>query len=105
MLSLADRKGWKFFAALPKADPTLAGVWAVVLVLRGVLPAAFAIVMGVLVSAVQHGTSLTTPLAITGIIFVALQVLPPIHTAVGNNLGDRTAAWLYEHLIEACVRR
>ena len=30
-----------------------------------------------------------------------LQVLPPIHTAVGANLGDRTAAWLYDRLTEA----
>ena len=33
-----------------------------------------------------------------------LQVLGPIHTAAGANLGDRTAAWLYDRLTEACVR-
>ena len=37
-------------------------------------------------------------------IFVLLQVLTPIHQAVGANLGDRTAAWLYDRLTEACVR-
>jgi ABC-type multidrug transport system fused ATPase/permease subunit len=35
---------------------------------------------------------------------VLLQVLAPIHQAVGANLGDRTAAWLYDRLTEACVR-
>ncbi len=33
-----------------------------------------------------------------------LQVLTPIHQAVGANLGDRTAAWLYDRLTDACVR-
>jgi len=31
-------------------------------------------------------------------------VLSPIHQAVSANLGDRTAAWLYDRLTEACVR-
>ena len=38
------------------------------------------------------------------VVFVLLQVLTPIHQAIGANLGDRTAAWLYDRLTEACVR-
>ena len=102
--SLTGRKEWKFFAGLPKADPGLAAAWWTALLLRGILPAAFAIAMGVLVGAVQHGNSLAGPLALAGAIFVLLQVLTPIHYAVGANLGDRTAAWLYDRLTEACVR-
>jgi ABC-type multidrug transport system fused ATPase/permease subunit len=68
------------------------------------LPAAFAIAMGVLVGAVQRGDGLTGPLALTGAIFVLLQVLSPIHQAASANLGDRTAAWLFDRLTEACVR-
>jgi len=60
--------------------------------------------MGVLVAAVEHGHPLTGPLAFAGAIFVLLQVLSPIHQAVSTNLGDRTAAWLYDRLTEACVR-
>jgi len=60
--------------------------------------------MGVLVGAVQRGGSLVDPLALTGAIFVLLQVVGPIHQAVSANLGDRTAAWLYDRLTEACVR-
>src|SRR3984893_5211816 len=101
---LRARNEWKFFAALPKADRALAVVWWIVLVLRGVLPAIFAIAMGVLVAAVQHGDSLAGGLTLVGIIFVLLQVLTPIHQAVGANLGDRTAAWLYDRLTDACVR-
>jgi len=101
---ITERKEWQFFAVLPKADAALAAAWWTALILRGILPAAFAIVMGVLVAAIQRGGSLAAPLAAAGVVFVLLQVLPPIHTAVGANLGDRTAAWLYDRLTEACVR-
>lgn len=74
------------------------------LLLGGILPAAFAIAMGVLVGAVQRGDPLAGPLAFAGAIFVLLQVLSPIHQVVSANLGDRTAASLYDRLTEACVR-
>src|SRR4051794_20041489 len=59
--------------------------------------------MGVLIGTVQHGDPLGAPLAAVGVIFVLLQVLNPIHTAISGNLGDRTAAWLYDQLTDACV--
>ena len=101
---LTERKEWKFFSVLPRAAPGLALAWWFALLLRGVLPAAFAIAMGVLVGAVQRGQPLSGPLAVVGAIFVLLQVLSPIHQALSANLGDRTAAWLYDRLTEACVR-
>ena len=101
---LTERKEWTFFSVLPKADPGLAAAWWTALLLRGTLPAAFAIAMGVLVGSVQRGDSLAGPLAFAGTIFVLLQVLSPIHQAISANLGDRTAAWLYDRLTEACVR-
>jgi ABC-type multidrug transport system fused ATPase/permease subunit len=101
---LRERNEWKFFGVLPKADRLLAITWWVVLVLRGVLPALFAIVMGLLVGAVQRGDNLAGPLTLVGSVFGLLQVLTPIHQAVSANLGDRTAAWLYDRLTDACVR-
>jgi ATP-binding cassette subfamily B protein len=101
---LTESKGWKFFGVLPKADPHLAALWWTALVLRGVLPAIFAIAMGVLVGAVQRGDGLAAPLAFTGVVFVLLQVLNPIHRVISANLGDRTAAWLYDRLTDACIR-
>ena len=101
---LRQRNEWKFFGVLPKADLNLAIAWWIVLVLRGVLPAVFAVAMGVLVGAVQHGNSLAGPLTIVGAVFLLLQVLNPMHKAISANLGDRTAAWLYDRLTEACVR-
>src|SRR5947208_5521481 len=86
------------------ADRPLAIAWWTLLVLRGLLPALFAIAMGVLVAAVQRRDDLTAPLALVGTVFVLLQVLAPIHHAVGANLGSRTAAWLYDQLTIACVR-
>ena len=100
---LRNRNEWRFFAILPRAAPLLAGVWWIVLVLRGALPAVFAIAMGLLVGAVQRGDDLTIPLALVGSVFVLLQVLSPLHQAISANLGDRTAAWLYDRLTEACV--
>ena len=102
--NIRDRNEWKFFSALPKADAWLAAAWWVILILRGVLPALFAVAMGGLVAAVQRGSSLGGPLAFAGLVFILLQVLTPIHQAVSANLGDRTAAWLYDRLTEACVR-
>ena len=101
---LTERKEWKFFGVLPKADRGMAIAWWVALILRGVLPAVFAVATGVLVGAAQRGDNLSGPLALAGAVFVLLQVLTPIHQAISANLGDRTAAWLYDRLTEACVR-
>lgn len=101
---LRQRNEWKVVAVLSRADPGLAAVWWLALVLRGVLPAIMGITMGMLVGAVQGGADLAAPLTLVGVVFVLLQVLTPIHQAVGANLGDRTAAWLHDRLAEACVR-
>ena len=95
---------WKFIGVLPRAGRPLAFAWWTILVLRGLLPAVFAIAMGALVGAVQSGADLITPLVWFGAIFVLLQILPPIHRSVGANLGSKTAAWLYDQLTIACVR-
>jgi len=102
--SLRARKEWQFFAVLPRADAGLTLAWWVVLIARGLLPALFAIAMGQLVTAVQRGASLSEPLTLVGVAFVLLQILAPLHQVISANLGDRTAAWLYDRLTEACVR-
>jgi ATP-binding cassette subfamily B protein len=102
MSRLRERQEWGFFGALFEASPGLATVWWVVLALRGLLPAVLAIASGVLIGAVQRGSSLAGPLTFVGIAFVAFQVLTPLHQAVSSNLGSRTAAWLYDRLMVAC---
>ena len=101
---LRDRQEWKFFAALPRADRPLALAWWAALVLRGALPAVFAVAMGVLITAVQHHRPLAAGLVVVGVTFVLLQVLAPVHQAISANLGSRMAAWLFDRLTEACVK-
>jgi ABC-type multidrug transport system fused ATPase/permease subunit len=100
---LQKSNAWTFFGVLGRAGGALAWSWWGVLLLRGLLPAVFAIAMGVLVGAVQHSQPLALPIAFMGTIFVLLQVLSPLHQAMGANLGHRTAAWLYDELTLACV--
>ena len=102
MARLRGRNEWQFFAVLPKADRPLATTWWAILLLRGALPAAFAIAMGAVIGAVEGGDALGVPLAFMGVVFVLLQVLAPIHQAVSANLGSRTAAWLHDRLMRAC---
>jgi len=98
-----QRNEWKVFGVLPKASPGLACAWWTALLLRGLLPAVFAVTVGTLVSAVQQGRPLAAPLLVNGLAFVALQILSPLHRAIGYNLGSRTAAWLYDQLTVACT--
>ena len=77
---LMARKEWKFFAVLPKADAGWRLAWWAALLLRGILPAAFAIAMGVLVGAVSDGHSLVGPLAFVGAIFLAAPGAQPAFT-------------------------
>jgi hypothetical protein len=78
--SLRERNEWKFFGVLPKADRGLAVAWWLVLVLRGVLPAVFAIAMGVLVAAARWspGSAAFAGASCSPL----LQVLTPIHQAI-----------------------
>ena len=101
---LRERQEWQFLGVLRQANGALAIAWWLLLVLRGLLPAAFAIVMGTLTGAVQAGTDLAAPLAAVAVVFVLTQVLTPLHQAVSANLGWQTAAWLYDRLTIACVR-
>jgi ABC-type multidrug transport system fused ATPase/permease subunit len=92
---------WRFFSVLPRASRPLATAWWVLLILGGVLPAAFVVAMGVLVRAVQQGDALTGPLTFVGVIFVVMQVGQPIAAQVGMNMGDTLSGWLNDRLLRA----
>ena len=96
-------KELQFVGVLRQANPLLAALWWVVLVLRGLLPALFAIVMGALVGAVQAQEGLALPLTAMAVVFALQQLLAPLHQAASSNLGSQTAAWLYDRLTVACV--
>ncbi len=100
---LRVRQELQLAAAMERADRSMATRWWSLLALRGLLPAGFSIATGVLVGAIQHHGSLVVPLAVVAIVFTLLQVLGPLHSALSANLGDRTAAWLYDELTDACI--
>jgi len=94
---------WRLLGTLYAASPALALLWWGMIALRGALPAGFAIAMGVTVGAVQGGRPLAAPLAATGVLFVAMSALGPVHEALSANLGARTSAWLHDRLLDACL--
>jgi ABC-type multidrug transport system fused ATPase/permease subunit len=94
---------WRFLASYWRADPLLTSLWWGFVVLRGVLPALFAIAMGVLVGAVQDGGSLAGPLVFTGSVFIAMNTINPVHGTIGSILGAKTGVWLNTRLLRACV--
>jgi ABC-type multidrug transport system fused ATPase/permease subunit len=98
---LTQSKAWRFFGVLFTADALLASAWWLALLLRGILPAVFAVATGWLVGAVKSGAPLAGPLGLAGGVFVLLQVLAPLHRTLGANLGNRTADWLYGDLAKS----
>jgi len=94
---------WRLGGALYAASPRLTIAWWVLVVVRGLLPAAFAVAMGVLVAAVENGDPLGVPLAAIGFTFIAMQSLGPVHDAVSANLGAVGSSWLHDRLLYACV--
>jgi ABC-type multidrug transport system fused ATPase/permease subunit len=100
---LTSRPEWQFFATLPAAGSPLAALWWAVVVLHGLLPALLAVVIGLLVGAVQRGEALAVPLIAVGVTFVLLQVITPLQTAVSHTLGDRLSNVLYNRLIRTTV--
>src|SRR6476620_4627830 len=92
---------WRLGGALYAASPGLTIAWWVLDVVRGLLPAAFAVALGVLVAAVQHGDSLAAPLTAIGVTFIALQALGPVHDALSANLGAVGSSWLHDRLLHA----
>jgi len=103
LTQIRERQEMRLAAALWRADRPMAAGWWGLLAARGVLPAGFAIATGVLVSAVERRSGLAAPLIAVAVVFTLMQVLGPLHTALSANLGDRTAAWLYDELTAACA--
>lgn len=103
MTRLRARQEWQLFGALWQADRRLATAWWLTILSRGAMPAILAVATGALVDAVQDDASLGAPLVAVGVVFVLLQVAAPLQVAVSYAVGDRTAAWLYDLLTEACV--
>ena len=81
--------------------PGLSTTWWLLLLAGGVLPALFSVATGSVIDAIDTDGSLRGPLTVVGVVFVALQVIGPVHLAVGQSLGRRTADHLNDRLIRA----
>lgn len=90
-----------FFRTLYRAAPTLTLWWLGLLLLGGLLPAVFAIATGRVINAIEQSGSLTGPLIIIGVAFTVMQVINPIHAAIGQNLGRRTSDHMNDRLMRA----
>jgi ABC-type multidrug transport system fused ATPase/permease subunit len=86
-----------------RASPGLAVSWWLLTILRALVPAAFVVAIGVLMGTIQRGEPLGPPLAVTGVLFVLMQAIGPLHGAMSANLGSRTSAWLHDRLLEAAL--
>jgi ABC-type transport system involved in cytochrome bd biosynthesis fused ATPase/permease subunit len=93
---------WRFFGALWRADRRATTSWWALIAVRGILPAAFAVAMGVVVADVEAGRSATAGLLAIGATFIAMQALGPVHDVVSTNLGARVSQWLHDRLHDAC---
>jgi ATP-binding cassette, subfamily B, bacterial len=93
----------RLFGVLFRADRLLAFGWWAMIVLRSLVPAGFVVAMGLTVSAVQHGDSLTLPLTAIGITFLVQQAAGPIHDAMSSNLGSKVSVYMHDRLMLACV--
>ena len=100
---LRERDAWKYFAILHRVDRNLAVAWWGLLILRGMIPALFAVALGYFIGAIDRGAPLSWPFFWLGVSFWFYQVLTPVHQVVSANLGSKTAAWLYDQLTVACV--
>ena len=65
--------------------------------------ALIAVASGWLIAAVTDGEPLTAPLVALAVVFVAAQIVGPLHEVVGSNLGERTATSLNDRLMAATV--
>ncbi len=103
MERLRARQEWALFGALRHAAPAHATAWWVGLVLRGALPAGIAVASGWLIAAITDGDALTAPLVTMAVVFVASQVIGPMHEALGADLGNRTATSLNDRLMASTL--
>jgi ABC-type multidrug transport system fused ATPase/permease subunit len=86
---------------LPRAAPGLAAVWWTLVLVSGILPAAFTLAIGGLVGAAQQGKPLEVPVAAAGLVFLAMNALGPIQEAISSDLGARAGSWLHDRLMRA----
>ncbi|MGC4110592.1 MAG: ABC transporter ATP-binding protein [Nocardioides sp.] len=103
LIGLRARPATRFFLCITRSVPGLAIAWWLLLLVRALVPAGLAIATGLLVGRVQSGGTLTGPLVVFGVVFVASQVAPPVHQVVGALLGHHVSSVLNDRLMAATL--
>jgi ABC-type multidrug transport system fused ATPase/permease subunit len=103
MSRLGQHQQVVFFRTLYRAGPGLATAWWALLILGGILPSVFAVGTGAVINAIDQEASLTGPLVLIGVVFTVMQVVNPIHVAIGQNLGRRAADHMNDQLMIATI--
>ena len=89
----------QFFAELFRANRPLAVSWYGLILLRGLIPAAIAVSVGLLIARVQEDAPIGGTLAVVAVLFVVSQILPPLHAQISASLGSQISAWLDDQLL------
>jgi ABC-type multidrug transport system fused ATPase/permease subunit len=100
---VGERPATRFFLCLTRSVPGFAIAWWLLLVARALVPAALAVVTGLLVGRVAGGGDLTAPLVAFGVVFVVSQVGPSLHQIVGALLGHHLSTILNDRLMAATL--
>ncbi len=103
MARIRNSGEYRYLRLYTKVDKTLGTAWWALLVVRSILPAAFALAMGDLITSVQHHEAVDGPLALVGVLFIAMQTLPPVHSALSANLAQKMITYLHDLLLEASL--
>jgi ATP-binding cassette subfamily B protein len=103
LADVRQRPATRFFLGMTRSLPGFAVAWWLLLLARALVPAALAIVTGLLVGRVQDDAALTGPLVVFGIVFVVSQVAPPLHQVVGALLGHHFSSVLNDRLMAATL--
>jgi len=101
--ALRRSPGWRFLTILPRVAPGATVAWWGLIIFRAALPAAFAVSVGLLTSAVQRQAEIEIALAWMAAIFIATNAIAPLHDALSADLGYRAGSWLHDHLIRSCL--
>jgi ATP-binding cassette subfamily B protein len=83
-----ERPEVQLFAVRPRVHRGLAVSWWLLVLVSGLLPAGFAVLTGSVVAAVGGQRSLRGPLSAVGVVFVGMVPVPPLLTAVSQNLAS-----------------
>lgn len=94
---------WRFLRVVWQAAPAQSAVWWGLVLLRGLLPSAFTLAVGLLVGTLQRHQPVLAPLALVGAAFILMNALAPVHEAVSGLLGRVAGYRLQDRVLSAAL--